>query len=118
MIRIKKNKFTKEDWAVLEFDMAGTLGELHHWCGKQYEYLGTIEPLSVDEHRGNGHRKKMHGMSDWEMIQIIEKWIGLLSEDTFEYFRKKKLLGTEYDNLLPENPLGVSKNIKKASASN
>lgn len=85
------NKFTKEDWQMLEKHLSGFAGELHHVKGKQYEYLCYLKPLSVREHRLLGHKKDMFQTDMKEMKKTVEQWKVILGDD-FWYFVDKKLV--------------------------
>ena len=89
------NKFTKKDWAILKNNIQGFRGELHHTAGKQYEYLNLLLPLSVHEHRGNGHAKNYH-QPDLVPKELRDRalslWKTWLPEEDFNYFVENGLI--------------------------
>jgi hypothetical protein len=93
MLKLSKNKFTKKDWDIIRYHVEGWRGEIHHACGRQYEWLSTLVPMSSEEHRGAGHHKYTHGqIPEMEAILNIAKWQKILGED-FEIFAENDLLG-------------------------
>ena len=98
MIKLKKHKFTTREWDLIKNDLGYYLAECHHVLGRRYEYLGTLQLLTPNEHRGAGHKKNIIGVTEMVLAQNVEKWVDTLSADVFNYFADKKLLGTEDEN--------------------
>ena len=93
MLKLHKNKFNKEAWNIIRYHLEGWRGEIHHACGRQYEWLATLVPMSSEEHRGSGHHKHTHGqISEMEAILNIARWQKILGDDFF-YFDSQGLLG-------------------------
>lgn len=92
MINYKKQKFSKFDWGILKKHLEGWIGEIHHVLGKDYEYLATLKLMSVEEHRGKGHRKNMNGISEQEREDNLAVWKVILDTD-YEYFVAEGLEG-------------------------
>jgi hypothetical protein len=85
MIIPKKSKFTSFEWSRIKNHVEGWLAELHHCCGKGYEKLAYLQILTVDEHRGHGHKKYIHGIPEEVAQENIAKWRSILGDD-FEWF--------------------------------
>lgn len=92
MIEYKKNKFSKFDWSILRKHLELWRGEIHHTLGKDYEYLATLELMSVEDHRGKGHRKNMNGISEEDREHNLSVWKVILDTD-YEYFVAEGLEG-------------------------
>ncbi len=85
MIIPKKSKFQFFEWQVLRKYLEGNIGELHHFCGKSYEKLAYLRPMSVEDHRSSGHKKYIHGIPKEVAEENVAYWKQLLKED-YEWF--------------------------------
>lgn len=91
MIIPKKSAFTDFEWRLIKKYLEGHLGEIHHIAGKSYEKLAYLKVLTVDQHRGNGHKKYIHGIPEEETKENIEYWKELLKDD-YEWFVLENLV--------------------------
>lgn len=91
MIIPKKSKFTSFEWNIIKKYLEGHIGEIHHYCGKSYEKLAYLRPLSIEEHRGNGHKKYIHGIPEAEAMLNIAYWLQLLKDD-YAWFEAEDLV--------------------------
>lgn len=93
-IQYAKKKFPALAWSIIRNALEGWCGEIHHECGKQYEYLATLRPMSLAEHKPNGTHcgKYMFGLPAYRRAQNLKFWRELLGED-YDYFVKENLEG-------------------------
>lgn len=95
MILPKKSKFCKHAWFLIKKNVIGSgiefRNELHHCCGKPYEKLAYLKVMSVNDHRGNGHKKYIYGIPEDEAKQNIAYWKQLLKDD-FKWFEAESLV--------------------------
>ena len=85
---MEQNRFKTKDWDRLKVNIEGFKGELHHACGKGYEYLSLLKLMTPEDHRGGGHNKCMnpdrYPCKDQE--DNMRFWKDNLHEDDWEYF--------------------------------
>jgi len=109
-------KFNKKAWGILRNYLEGHVGELHHYAGKDNEYLFTLRPLSLKDHRsvnGMGHQKNYKDADRMPKTlgeENLKYWKELMSADDYEWFCTK---GYARPSKTPSynNTLGRSINI-------
>jgi len=90
----KQNKLPKRAWDLIKYHLDGHIGNVHHECGRPYEYLATLRPMTMEEHFPNGVHcgKFMHGIPEERRIENIETWKRILGDD-YNYFLAEDLVG-------------------------
>lgn len=89
-------KFNKTAWQKIKSELPYFHGELHSYVrGHREEYLATMVPLNVEDHRG---RIPAKNWADYESVpdeikkECLDFWSEHLSPDVLKWFVEQELV--------------------------